>query len=271
MVGIRIFVAVLLFGMSACKQSSSVKNPTKPSYLYVQLAKNGRLSLVDESAGLYHLAMNGVDEETLYFSNRPMRQAGHMATQTFTADWAQGKNNFAQNPPNAALDVRHGKTREVYIVELLNPQYDSKAKLLNYDLKVIDAHPSMQKLDQISLFIDDQTLKGACNASDRRVAVNPNNLPFWGQVNQCAKAGMGNSDKTSQCLSVQYPKLSASCSQCFGDMANCVARNCMFKCMFDSMGEGCQKCANQNCNADVSGGFSLTTCTGVSDEKMPPH
>ena len=40
---------------------------------------------------------------TLYFSDRPQRVVGHMATSDFVDLWDEGENSFAADPPNAVL------------------------------------------------------------------------------------------------------------------------------------------------------------------------
>ena len=40
---------------------------------------------------------------TLYFSDRPQRIVGHMATTDFVELWDAGDNSFESDPPNAVL------------------------------------------------------------------------------------------------------------------------------------------------------------------------
>ena len=49
------------------------------------------------------LTLNGVTASTLYFSDRPQRVVGHMATSDFVELWAEGDNSFQEDPPNAVL------------------------------------------------------------------------------------------------------------------------------------------------------------------------
>lgn len=51
------------------------------------------------------LRLVGVADQTIYFSDRPVRIAGHADTGTFVAHWAKGDDSFATNPPNATLSV----------------------------------------------------------------------------------------------------------------------------------------------------------------------
>ena len=49
------------------------------------------------------LAMHGIMPSTLYFSDRPQRIVGLMATGDFVDLWDEGDNSFQADPPNAVL------------------------------------------------------------------------------------------------------------------------------------------------------------------------
>ena len=49
------------------------------------------------------LTLQGITPSTLYFSDRPQRVVGHMATTDFVDLWAIGDNSFETDPPNAVL------------------------------------------------------------------------------------------------------------------------------------------------------------------------
>ena len=237
----RILLLVLMC-LIACKPSTSIKK----SYLYVQLAQGGTLS-----PNL--LTLHNVDDQVLYFSDKPIREAGHISVSEFL-------NSFTKDLPNAAIEIRDGDKRDVFVVELSNPRFDAVQKTLVYDIKSLDSALPTRSFEHVSLFIDNQSLP-ACNASDQKVAIYPGNKPFWQQAHQCTKDAMANADKTAQCLIGYYPTLSLNCAQAIGDMTHCVATNCLFKCMFNQMSSGCISCADQNCNA--------STYTGISKNLLP--
>ena len=62
------------------------------------------------------LTLKDVTPSTLYFSDRPKRIVGHMTTVDFVDLWAEGDNNFEEDPPNAVLSflesaaIKHPKT-----------------------------------------------------------------------------------------------------------------------------------------------------------------
>ena len=49
------------------------------------------------------LTLREVTPSTLYFSDRPQRIVGHMATTDFVDLWGEGDNSFEEDPPNAVL------------------------------------------------------------------------------------------------------------------------------------------------------------------------
>ncbi len=67
------------------------------------------------------LTLTDVAPSTIYFSDRPERIAGHMATSTFVASWDQGDDSFAENPPNAALSILGTAAPDDIVVELSHP------------------------------------------------------------------------------------------------------------------------------------------------------
>jgi hypothetical protein len=101
------------------------------SFLYVQTAGSGTQAARGD--GAYTLMLREVGDATTYFSDRPVRTAGHIPTQRFLESWGKGEDNFAADPPNAALTfLDPGRTDDVVIVELSNPTYDSTARVLSY-------------------------------------------------------------------------------------------------------------------------------------------
>ena len=45
--------------------------------------------------------LTGVSANSIVFADRPVRAAGHVATEQFIMQWDEGKDNFAIDPPNA--------------------------------------------------------------------------------------------------------------------------------------------------------------------------
>jgi len=49
------------------------------------------------------LTLDRMTPATLYFSDRPHREVGHISNEDFLSMWDKGENSFASDPPNAVL------------------------------------------------------------------------------------------------------------------------------------------------------------------------
>ncbi|WP_092366897.1 hypothetical protein [Cribrihabitans marinus] len=100
-----------------------------------------------------HLRMIDVGEQTVYFSDRPNRVAGHIHLDKFVTGWSKGEDSFAENPPNAVLSEYGDKSEEnnLVVIELSAPVLDGDD--LVYSYKTVDG--TMPKSGGASsLFID---------------------------------------------------------------------------------------------------------------------
>ncbi len=114
--------------------------------LFVQTAA----SMTSESA---RMTLHGLSPSTLYFSDRPQREVGHMSSRQFVDVWGDGDNSFAVNPPNAVLSFAEPGDRqpEEAVVVIQEPQLDGD--VLSYSIKLLDgAIPSAA--GPCALFID---------------------------------------------------------------------------------------------------------------------
>lgn len=113
--------------------------------LFVQSAKSASLS-----AG--KLTLEGVSPTTIFFSDRPSRIAGHLATEEMVPLWGEGKDSFTKDPPNATLSAftADGKVTNV-VVELKHPALAGDK--LTYDVRVLQGTAPV-KAEGVSLFID---------------------------------------------------------------------------------------------------------------------
>ena len=84
------------------------------------------------------LRLVNVGQQTLYFSDRPVRVAGHLAMPAYMDEWkaGEGPDNFGSDPPNATLSVyesgRHENT--LAVVKISHPVIDGKDLVYNYKL-----------------------------------------------------------------------------------------------------------------------------------------
>ncbi len=114
--------------------------------LFVQTAA----SMTSDGASI---TLQGMSPSTLYFSDRPKREVGHMTTSQFVDVWGDGDNSFADNPPNAVLSFAEPGDRrpEDAVVVIKSPRLDGDA--LSYSIEVLDGTvPS--STGPCALFID---------------------------------------------------------------------------------------------------------------------
>ena len=131
--------------MAADRVPTPQQKPVPKTYLFVQQAGSltyaeGKLTLAD------------VAPSTLYFTDRPERQAGSMTNQAFAALWSETSGNgFDADPPNAAIAIVGQEPADRVVVELLTAELNGKD--LIFSVKPVtgmippDAH-------DVALFID---------------------------------------------------------------------------------------------------------------------
>ena len=79
-----------------------------------------------------------VNQQTLYFSDRPVRMAGHYTMTDYLDTWSKGKDDFNADPPNATLSVYEPNRKEqvMVVIKISNPVVDGADLLYTY--KVIE-------------------------------------------------------------------------------------------------------------------------------------
>ena len=97
-------------------------NP-KPQLMFVQSADDVR---ADEQT--HSLRLVNANPQTLYFSDRPVRVAGHILMKDYLQAWNHGKDSFAKDNPNATLSVfEPGRSdNTLVVVEISNPVVDGR-------------------------------------------------------------------------------------------------------------------------------------------------
>ena len=115
-------------------QTPAPKAPKeKAQLMFVQVGEDLK---VDEAAKTLRLVKVG--QQTLYFSDRPVRIAGHLKMAEYLQEWTSkaGKDNFATDPPNAVLSVYEPGQEDstLAVVEITNPKVDGADLVYNYKL-----------------------------------------------------------------------------------------------------------------------------------------
>ena len=131
-------------GSSPITWTTAGKPTGNMDVLYVQNA--GSVTLANGK-----LALKGVNKNTICFTDRPNRLAGHLPTTEFIPLWSQGKDSFLKDPPNATLSVFGGGKVSDVVVEISNPVLSGDT--LTYNAKVLEGASSLSG-GAATLFID---------------------------------------------------------------------------------------------------------------------
>jgi hypothetical protein len=120
------------------------------------------------------------NQQTLYFSDRPVRKAGHLTMPAYMDEWkaGAGPDNFASDPPNATLSVYAPGSHEntLTVVKISKPVIDGKD--LVYTYKVIEG--AMPKSGgATALFIDWIGAGGGAGAGFHGVGAGARGVGRW--------------------------------------------------------------------------------------------
>jgi len=102
------------------------------------------------------LTLTGVASRTSWFTDRPYREAGQMATDEFIEAWFLGQDSFAEDPPNADFTCTVDGDVVNYALELTSPRLEGNDLL--YSVTFLgDVRPdttTTQCTTEASLFVD---------------------------------------------------------------------------------------------------------------------
>jgi hypothetical protein len=131
--------------------SANTASPASSAqFMFVQSAENLR---VDPAKSTLRLVK--VNQQTLYFADRPQRIAGHIKMPAYLAEWtrAAGSNNFGSDPPNATLSVYESGQPDNTIAVVKISELVVDGNDLTYSYKLIEG--AMPKAGgATALFID---------------------------------------------------------------------------------------------------------------------
>ena len=113
-------------------------NMTGVKFSFIQGAQSGSISKVNATTST--LELGNVSDKTILLSDRPDRIVSFGNTTDFIGNWSVGPNSFAADPPNAVLILDDEEQRQdLGIIELFNPEYDSEANTLKFDITAENA------------------------------------------------------------------------------------------------------------------------------------
>jgi hypothetical protein len=130
-------MAVIALSIAACTKTptapSSATSQSAPQFMFVQSAEDIK---VDPTTSTFRLVK--VNEQTVYFTDRPQRIAGHIKMPAYLTEWtgAAGSDNFSVDPPNATLSVYEPDQPDntVTVVKISHPVVDGNDLVYNYKL-----------------------------------------------------------------------------------------------------------------------------------------
>ena len=125
-------LAAVSLSLVACATTSTTSSGA-PQLMFVQSAEDLK---VDPAASTLRLVK--VNPQTVYFSDRPQRIAGHITMADYLKEWTAkaGKDNFAVDPPNATLSVYEPGQADntLVVVKITKPVVDGADLVYNYKI-----------------------------------------------------------------------------------------------------------------------------------------
>jgi hypothetical protein len=123
-------LAAIVLSMAA-SVTTAIAASDAPQLMFVQSADDFK---VDPAKSTFRLVK--VNQQTMYFSDRPKRIVGHIKMADYLKEWTAkaGKDNFGADPPNATLSVYEpGKAENtIVVVKLTNPVVDGADLIYTY-------------------------------------------------------------------------------------------------------------------------------------------
>jgi hypothetical protein len=191
--------------------------------MFVQTFGTGSLAPKTGEDGVLVLTADHLAGQTVYFSDRPERVVGMVATERFlgTGESGEGLGFSPADPPNAALVLADG---EVVVVELIDPTYDPADGTVTYEVKVLEdlsqidlqleqepvvADEAPRDFEAASLFIDD--------CPDGAIVCVDSNLNEVGQFPSTGSMGFCYDVGAACCVPCQTPPVNLSWAQSCND------------------------------------------------------
>lgn len=131
-------LAAAICSLAACGKTSTTPTNSTPSsgapqYMFVQTSEDLK---TDSSQSTFRLV--NVNPQTLYFTDRPKRIAGHLKMAAYLDEWkaSEGPDNFGSDPPNATLSVYEPGHPEntLVVVKISHPVIDGNDLVYSYKM-----------------------------------------------------------------------------------------------------------------------------------------
>jgi hypothetical protein len=145
-----LIVLATLSAFMAVRPGTSISAEPKPLIVPVLFVQNAEAVVFGQGT----LTLKGISPMTVFFSDRPVRIAGHFNTKDeYMPLWEEGKDSFLKDPPNATVSIYEKGEEQLtdVVVKLSEPRLAGKD--LTYDIKVIEGKVP-PKGGACSVFID---------------------------------------------------------------------------------------------------------------------
>ncbi|MBR8831971.1 MAG: hypothetical protein N5P05_001719 [Chroococcopsis gigantea SAG 12.99] len=144
-------ISLVVMGWGLPSISSPKETSTeKVQLMFVQTAEDVKIDQATKT-----LRLVNVNQQTLYFSDRPNRIAGNLTMAAYMDEWkaGEGPDNFSSDPPNATISIYEPGRQDntIAVIEISRPKIDGKD--LVYKYKVIEG-TLPEKGGTTALFID---------------------------------------------------------------------------------------------------------------------
>jgi len=146
----KAFLASALIALMVVLPGSAPAAEQMPMMIQALFVQNAKAVVFDQGA----LTLKGVSPMTVFFSDRPVRVAGHYHTKDeFLPLWDEGKDSFLKDPPNATVSIyRKGEDQlQDVVVTLSHPRLTGED--LTYDISLIEGK-APERGGECSVFID---------------------------------------------------------------------------------------------------------------------
>jgi len=131
-------------------QASPVNHTTQASFLFTAWAPKAQMTPVEGVPGTYTFTMplRSAEQAVVWFTDRPVRDAGMMPMNAFVGLWAIRKEkSFATDPPNVAIEYVANGRRRAFIATMTAPVIQSAGS--GADATVLQATMTAVPVDQV--------------------------------------------------------------------------------------------------------------------------
>jgi hypothetical protein len=112
----------------------TIGKPDKPELIQSLIVMNSRGATLQGDK----LTLTGVTPNSILFSDRPVRLAGHELTANLIEEWGNGNDSFGKDPPNATVSVfnKDGGSVKDAVVVLKSPKLEGDK--LTFTVQVLE-------------------------------------------------------------------------------------------------------------------------------------